>query len=267
MKASILLFYYRIFPTRHVIIGCWILGVLDAAWTIATNIGWAAQCTPIESLWEPLIPGKCIDRQWFILGIGIPNVLIDVGIFLLPVHSVWNLQMPITRKAAVLGIFGVALFAVCCSIIRLSFVTIEFGGNDLYAWVVGLMWSTAEIDVAAICSCLPVLKPLFCTTRFKSRETSEDVAVRKYRQDSKEHKMYDTQAFIELESQGLSRDDLLQDPKRSGSKSEHVEGIPMVDSPIDDVKRPEKALRAQPPAAKMEARRNAPLPAVPLDMI
>ncbi|KAL9097291.1 MAG: hypothetical protein Q9165_000718 [Trypethelium subeluteriae] len=188
------------------------------------------------------------------------------------------------RKAAVLGIFGVALLygyplledlpprkltiisAVCCSIIRLAFVTIEFGGDDLYAWVVGLMWSTAEIDVAAICSCLPVLKPLFCTSRFKSRETSEDIAARKYRQDSKDRKMYDTEAFIELESQGLSRDDLLQGPKRSESKSEHVESMAIVDSPVDDVKRPENALKeTHPLAEKMEVRRNAPLPAVPLN--
>ncbi|KAI9664504.1 MAG: hypothetical protein M1821_005950 [Bathelium mastoideum] len=237
-KTSILLFYRRIFPTRHVIIGCWVLGVLDATWTIATDAAWAVQCSPIESLWDPLVPGKCMDRPAFILGIGLPNIIIDVGVFVLPVYSVWQLQMPMTRKLAVTGIFGVALFAVLCSILRLAFAYDEFRTDNLYAWVIGLTWS-------------------------KSRSSSAEA---KYRTERAKAKPYDTQAFIELESQGLSKEDMGRFSKGTDNESDYIEAAnadekrPATQN-VRSIPEPEKAqTKGGSTAGKAMTRHSAPTP-------
>ncbi|KAF2235205.1 hypothetical protein EV356DRAFT_130913 [Viridothelium virens] len=134
--------------------------MLSAAMT-DVDIVWALLCSPTEKAWKPLMPGSCIDLLSFVWGQAIPSIFLDICLLLLPLRPLWKLQMPISNKLALTGIFGVALFAIACSIIRLAIVISHFGHDVTYQWVPGILWSVAELDVCFICSCLPVMKPMF----------------------------------------------------------------------------------------------------------
>lgn len=63
-------------------------------------------CRPIQYGWNKSIHGVCGIQQLGFLLTGIVNIIIDVFIVLLPMPMLWGLQMPLTRKVAISGIFG-----------------------------------------------------------------------------------------------------------------------------------------------------------------
>ena len=107
IKVSILLFYYRIFGVgktfkRTVYVA---LGVV-VAWCIAIVLGSIFQCTPVQAAWiRPFPHSKCINNNGALLGVAISNVVIDCGILILPVPSIWNLNLSVRRKIALTAIF------------------------------------------------------------------------------------------------------------------------------------------------------------------
>lgn len=64
-------------------------------------------CTPIQSFWDRDIKGKCLD----IGAIGFANsalaILQDLVILIMPMPSLWKLQMKRWRKIAVAFMFAV----------------------------------------------------------------------------------------------------------------------------------------------------------------
>ncbi len=61
VKISILVMYTRIFVFRSFRIGAWILSALTIVWSVVCWLPYVLQCTPIEHLWDPSVPGKCIN--------------------------------------------------------------------------------------------------------------------------------------------------------------------------------------------------------------
>lgn len=55
-------------------------------------------CTPFESNWNPAVKGKCADQQAAYLAEGVINLVLDLGVIVLPVPMVWSLQMPLHKK-------------------------------------------------------------------------------------------------------------------------------------------------------------------------
>ena len=54
---------------------------------------------------------------------GFINAFIDLLVLLLPVRMVWNLQLPVKRRLAVGGIFGLGAIGVAVSIARAAAFT------------------------------------------------------------------------------------------------------------------------------------------------
>ena len=67
------------------------------------------ECVPRAKIWNPALPGKCINYTAYDLVTGVFNLVSDVLMFLYPLVRVWKLQMSHTRKRAVSGIFLIAL--------------------------------------------------------------------------------------------------------------------------------------------------------------
>lgn len=65
------------------------------------------QGQPLSVLWQE--PSKCIPNAAAPMTMGYLNALIDFLILLLPIRMVWMLQLPVQRRLAVSGIFGLGM--------------------------------------------------------------------------------------------------------------------------------------------------------------
>ncbi len=105
VKLSVLLFYRRIFPGHRFKQALWIVAFLVVGWGVSMTFTSALQCIPIRKSWNPSIPGKCINLHAYYFGQAIPNSITDGIILLLPLPSLWKLQVPRSQKVALIVIF------------------------------------------------------------------------------------------------------------------------------------------------------------------
>lgn len=59
IKWSILVMYYRLFPTRFMKWGYMVLGAIMGLWWIAVMLVTIFQCTPVHRFWDLATPGTC----------------------------------------------------------------------------------------------------------------------------------------------------------------------------------------------------------------
>ena len=64
-------------------------------------------CTPREKIWNPLLDtGHCFNIWATFQANGIFNVISDFAILILPVPSVWKLQISLKRKILTTAVFA-----------------------------------------------------------------------------------------------------------------------------------------------------------------
>lgn len=91
---------------------------------------------------------------------------LDISIFVIPIHTVWKLQMTLRRKLQVLSVICTGGAAVLVSALRLV-VLLEFSRSLDFTWTLGKMIiiSSFEINVAIIASNMPSMKALWTSWR------------------------------------------------------------------------------------------------------
>jgi hypothetical protein len=115
VKMSIILQYLRMFAPHRAVsplvyYGSWFLIATCTTFYAATTILTIFACTPREKIWNKLyIGGHCMNYRAIIVSTAIFNIISDVAILLLPVTSVWKLQIPAKRKVAIIMLFGTGL--------------------------------------------------------------------------------------------------------------------------------------------------------------
>ncbi|KAK2615715.1 hypothetical protein N8I77_002450 [Diaporthe amygdali] len=165
-KLSILALYWRLFPTLFMKRGCIVLAVMTAMWWIAGVLVDIFQCTPVSRALGPSIPTEgCISQDAYCFGMIIPNILIDMAILCLPTFEVSKLHLPRSQKCALASVFLLGAAVMSASGIRLHYhLLLVTGGEDKFDFTLGLfkpqLWMTLEPDMAIICACLPVMRPL-----------------------------------------------------------------------------------------------------------
>lgn len=107
-KTSVLLFYTRVFGMRNTKFkyAIWSVHAMNIAWAIGTLLSVLFICNPISKAWEFLQPGSCLNFTQLWLGNGLPNLIIDVIILVLPVPMLWQLKMKWARKIQIIGVFA-----------------------------------------------------------------------------------------------------------------------------------------------------------------
>ena len=60
-------------------------------------------------IWYPLVPGKCINESAAQLASGVFNTVSDFAILIIPIISVWGLQLPAKQKWGLTAVFGTGL--------------------------------------------------------------------------------------------------------------------------------------------------------------
>ena len=111
-KLSILLQYISIFvPTHRSQLFYWIYALI---WTnflfyLADMLVEIFQCVPRSKIWDPTIPGHCVNVNIVFITTAVVNVISDWSILLLPLGCVWELQMSTRRKLIISAVFATGL--------------------------------------------------------------------------------------------------------------------------------------------------------------
>ena len=111
-KLSILIQYLRIFvvslsgATFYTIQG---LIWLNLAYYIATTFALVFACNPREKVWNPSVPGSCINQEDLFIITAVVNVITNILILVLPLNCLRKLQMPFQRKLGISLIFATGI--------------------------------------------------------------------------------------------------------------------------------------------------------------
>lgn len=102
-KVAILVLYLRIFVERKVRIITWlVIGVVLSQWVATGIIVALVMCQPFPFNWDKTIPdGHCADVFAAYKYVSIPSILTDIAIAILPISTLYHLQISKIRKIGV----------------------------------------------------------------------------------------------------------------------------------------------------------------------
>ncbi|KAH9866809.1 hypothetical protein J1614_008502 [Plenodomus biglobosus] len=161
-KLSILSFYYPIFavyPRISKVI--YATAAACIVWFIIVTFVFIFQCRPVNAYWNMLgQPPACHESSKLVLGYELTNFFLDVIILCIPIKPIKDLQLPTWKKATTLGIFMLGGFVCVASIIRMIAVYDARDPSKQVDFTSAMLWSTIQLGMAILCSCLPALGPL-----------------------------------------------------------------------------------------------------------
>jgi hypothetical protein len=112
-KFSVCVFYLRLSPDRTFRRLIFATMIFVGCYTIATILVNFFACRPIAAAWNPKLlelPGAyCVNRFEFYFAQAGLNIGSDVWIVILPMKTIWSLQMPLNQRLLVTGIFASGL--------------------------------------------------------------------------------------------------------------------------------------------------------------
>ncbi|KUL84961.1 hypothetical protein ZTR_07857 [Talaromyces verruculosus] len=158
-KASIIIQYFHVFPTRRMRIVCWIMAIVISIYGTWVILSGFLNCIPVARFWDPNVPGHCLAYRPLWYSNAALNILTDVVILLMPIPALMPLDLPLRQKVG------------CCCVFALGAV---------------LMWSAIECNTGVICACLPTLRPaiarlwpafasIFVPSHRRGRTSSDDI--------------------------------------------------------------------------------------------
>ncbi|KND87683.1 hypothetical protein TOPH_07651 [Tolypocladium ophioglossoides CBS 100239] len=163
IKLSLSLFYLYIFPgatTRHLLIGTAVFNVIFGFTLVTTAI---FQCTPVSYYWtqyvNPQSSGRCINLNHFAWTNAALAVALDAWMIAIPLSRIRKLDLHWKKKIGVTVMFLTGTFVTVVSILRLqSLIYFANSTNPTWdQWIVA-WWSTIEVNVGMICTCLPTVR-------------------------------------------------------------------------------------------------------------
>lgn len=161
VKCCIILLYLRLFHVvRWFRVSCWALLAIVAMYCTGSVAATIFQCRPIIRAFDKTTPGTCINTAKFWFANAGFSIATDIIILLLPLPLVWKLEVPITQRLALVGVFTMGIFVVVTSCLRVTTLDLFATSPDNTYNIENVMWTIIEPNVAVICSCLPILRPL-----------------------------------------------------------------------------------------------------------
>ncbi|KAF2832848.1 hypothetical protein CC86DRAFT_399514 [Ophiobolus disseminans] len=169
IKLAILLQYLRLLaPNRSVnrslYFGAWIIIVLNTTFYIATTFVTIFLCRPRELIWNKFLQeGQCINQEAPIMFTALFNIISDIAILILPIKTIWGLQIPTRKKIGISLLFATGSLACFANVLVILFL-VRMSGEDAdvsfnAAWM-GLA-GCAEIAFGIIVTCMLSLPKFF----------------------------------------------------------------------------------------------------------
>ncbi|KAI5820388.1 hypothetical protein BZA77DRAFT_77804 [Pyronema omphalodes] len=165
IKLSICFSYRRISIDKrfHQILTCTTCTVL--LYGVVFTAAFVLRCWPINAYWSTLSAVRseqCFDENVVLLISSALNFIMDIWLVILPIPSLWRLQLPMKQRAILVILMGLGFFACLASIFRYYYLyytltqTYDVTWHGYCVWV----WTTVEIDLFIITSSIPPLRPL-----------------------------------------------------------------------------------------------------------
>jgi hypothetical protein len=107
----------------------------NLAFYTAITLAFILACIPRQKIWNPHLPGRCINTQVSIIATSAINVVSDFTILIVPLVGVWNLYLPLGRKVGVAAVFAVGIFANIASIVRLYY-SVQLTRTEDLTWAI-----------------------------------------------------------------------------------------------------------------------------------
>ncbi|KAL3954227.1 hypothetical protein ACCO45_012183 [Purpureocillium lilacinum] len=163
-KLSIICFYIHIFPSAKVRRVLWITFGVTVAWGVAFVVCGIFQCRPISFFWthwDGLHEGHCVEPNAIAWSNAITNIAFDLWILAIPLSQLRGLQLHWKKKAGVAIMFCLGTFVTVVSILRLQ-ALVYFASTTNITWNFydTSRWSTVEICLGIVCTCLPTTRLL-----------------------------------------------------------------------------------------------------------
>ncbi|KAF2202070.1 hypothetical protein GQ43DRAFT_10513 [Delitschia confertaspora ATCC 74209] len=164
IKNAFLFFYLRLSPDKNFRLMVFLGFGTNAAIFVINVLMAFFQCVPMDEIFHPgTHPNAfCIEKLVLLIVPSILNIFQDLYILLLPIRTVWGLQMSLRRKIAVLSIIGFGASAVLVAALRLI-PLFEMNSSPDLSFVLGKMVIVAavEVQLAIVAVNLPSLKALW----------------------------------------------------------------------------------------------------------
>ncbi|CAL8576539.1 hypothetical protein XPA_002415 [Xanthoria parietina] len=179
VKTAILLFYRRIFLSRKGGLFDWTLRVFIAIIILfygTTTLLKIGLCTPREKIWDRSVPGHCLNVSKLFDASGLFNWLTDILMLLVPVKTLWGLQMSARKKVGIAAVFtlgfGAPVFGIVGFAVRLK---VDSSLDTTYHNTEVALWATAEMAIGLVCVCVPELPALAKDRRDRKRRSGSIV--------------------------------------------------------------------------------------------
>ncbi|KAI9674924.1 MAG: hypothetical protein M1822_008986 [Bathelium mastoideum] len=165
-KLSILALYWRIFHVPSFKVPLLLTTSLVMSWLVGCMFAAIFSCTPVDGFWKLAERQHCINNIAFYIGQAVGNIIIDLCLLALPIMMISRLQISLSQKIAVMGIFLLGAFVTLTSALRLWQLILtqeqdqpgEF--DPTWTLVGAAVWSTVECNLSIVCACLPSMRPL-----------------------------------------------------------------------------------------------------------
>ncbi|KAF1958161.1 hypothetical protein CC80DRAFT_469031 [Byssothecium circinans] len=162
-KLAVLVLYLRIFSIQKYRIATWATGALVVITWLGALIGSLSICKPLAYQWDKTIPGgRCGNLIRGYQLIGIPNLLSDIIMMVLPLPAIWKLQMGIAAKIGlvVTFLFGSAGTITCILRVVTFFHSTTLLTDPTYTCVATFSYLIAEAGTYFMAACIPHLRYL-----------------------------------------------------------------------------------------------------------
>ena len=106
VKVSVVHFYTTLFPNRAFQIITHTTIWLVILYWVATVVATFLICRPFAYNWDQTISGTCGDLHSFWLASSVIGLVFDIWVVVLPMPILWGLHMKLSRKIALVFIFG-----------------------------------------------------------------------------------------------------------------------------------------------------------------
>lgn len=181
IRSSIIFLYVRIFPMRWFRLTCYAILILNAVSFVAM-FGYLLDVYIIAKECQKFSQAACNKSAEYshiclVMSLSL-NLLLDVVVVILPVPTLWRLQIPISKKMMLSGMFSLGIIICAMTAFRLQVSVVYLSDNqqgmasDILAYF--------EPSIGTITACLPVLKPVFNKARHVIQRISGRLAMRRF---------------------------------------------------------------------------------------
>ena len=161
VKLSMLIMYRRVFDTRIIRILVNNVGNANATWVLLLIALTVFQCIPVQRAWNPNIPGECLDTKALFIGNAIPHIVIDLIMVAMPIHPVSKLELPLSQRIALIGIFMLGGIVCIVSMYRVTTLAAIDATNLAFTLRGPAVLGNVEMATSVISASLPTLRPLY----------------------------------------------------------------------------------------------------------